>query len=65
MGVAHQPSETPSIEGRQQFIRFALRDRDPFTIFHLLEELDLRTKDSAGLVFAFEMLRSRIFLSTI
>jgi hypothetical protein len=46
---------------RQQLVRFALRDGDPFTIVHLLETLDLRTRETADLLFAFEMLRSRNF----
>jgi hypothetical protein len=61
VGIAHQSPETPSIVGRRQLIRFALRDGDPFTIFGMLETLDFRTRESAELVFSFEMLRSRRF----
>jgi hypothetical protein len=59
--TAHHSPDARSIEGRRQIISFALRDRDPFTIFGLLETLDFRTRESAELVFAFEMLRSRAF----
>ena len=58
MAIADPSSETTE---RQQLVRFALRDGDPFTIVHLLETLDLRTRETADLLFAFEMLRSRNF----
>jgi hypothetical protein len=58
MVVTDPSSETTE---RQQLVRFALRDGDPFTIVHLLETLDLRTRETAELLFAFEMLRSRNF----
>jgi hypothetical protein len=59
MGTDQQLHETRSVVGRRQIIRFALRDRDPFTIFGLLETLGFETRESAELVVAFEMLRSR------
>jgi hypothetical protein len=58
MVITDPSSETTE---RQQLVRFALRDGDPFTILHLLETLDLRTRETAELLFAFEMLRSRNF----
>jgi len=58
MAIPNQSAETPSVTGRQQLVRFALRDGDPFNIIRLLE---VRTRESADLVFAFEMLRSRNF----
>jgi hypothetical protein len=61
MQVAQQLREAQSVTGRRQIIRFALRARDPFTIFSLLETLGFGTRESADLVFAFEMLRSRGF----
>jgi len=61
IAIPHQSAETSSVIGRQQLVRFALRDGDPFNIIRLLETLDLRTRESADLVFAFEMLRSRNF----
>jgi len=61
MRVAQQLHETHSVAERRQIIRFALRDRDPFTIYSLLETLGFGTRESAELVFAFEMLRSRNF----
>jgi hypothetical protein len=61
MAIPHQSAETPSVTGRKRLVRFALRDGDPFNIIRLLEMRDLKTRDSADLVFAFEMLRSRNF----
>ena len=59
MAIPHQSAETPSVTGRKRLVRFALRDGDPFNIIRLLEML--KTRDSADLVFAFDMLRSRNF----
>ena len=61
MAIPNQSAETPSVTGRQQLVRFALRDGDPFNIIRLLE---VRTRESADLVFAFEMLR-RVTFPTI
>jgi hypothetical protein len=51
----------PAVAARLQMVRFALRDGDPFTIFSLLETVDFKSRESADLVFSFEMLRSRGF----
>ena len=60
MAIPHQSAETPSVTGRKACpLCAAVGDR--YNIIRLLEMLDLETRDSADLVFAFEMLRSRNF----
>jgi len=65
MRITHQSRDATvhpqAVPPHLQLVRFALRDGDPFTIFGLLETLDFRTRESADLVFSFEMLRSRAF----
>ena len=66
MRMLNQPRDTTThqqaVAERAQFdIDFALRTGDPFTMYGVLETLDLRTRESADLIFSFGMLRSRGF----
>jgi hypothetical protein len=58
----HATAAQQALAERAQFdINFALRTGDPFTMYGVLETLDLRTRETAELIFSFGILRSRGF----